>query len=394
MVFVGRAILGVSLALALVFALLHPHRARIFSSCRAVLTQPACWLLLLIVSAWIPSLFFSPTPDKSIETLVRTAAVVLFGAYLFAVLRDDEESLTWAIKALVAAAFVFSLTATIHLVFWNQLDLLVTHWGWLERFPQKEYSPAVAAGAVMIPVLIWAASTMEGRWKLGAILTCVLIIILMVKTRNRASFAGLLAGFALFAVLIALHRHRIRHVVLVVGLFLISVSIVLYVLYVKSEGVPVPDHDWPAPTWLIDWHRQFIWSFAWDQGAGHRWLGTGMNAIDKLEGSDLPSLFSANDTNIPFHPHNWLVEVLVETGFVGVTALLVTVGYMTWRMVKTYFQTSSNAMMAAICVWIIYWASGLFNFSFWSVWWQASFLILLALCLCGHANVHDKTRQI
>ena len=36
---------------------------------------------------------------------------------------------------------------------------------------------------------------------------------------------------------------------------------------------------------------------------------------------------------------------------------------------------------AATAVSIGYWVSGLFNFSFWSAWWQVSFMVLLALCL-------------
>ena len=84
---------------------------------------------------------------------------------------------------------------------------------------------------------------------------------------------------------------------------------------------------------------------------------------------------------IPAHPHNWVLEVLAETGVVGLAPLVAVVAMMLARLIRDYLRSQDPAILAATAVSIGYWVSGLFNFSFWSAWWQVSFMILLALCL-------------
>ncbi len=76
-----------------------------------------------------------------------------------------------------------------------------------------------------------------------------------------------------------------------------------------------------------------------------------------------------------------MLEVLAETGVVGLAPLVVLVAMMVARLARDYLRTGDPAVLAATAVAIGYWVSGLFNFSFWSAWWQVSFMVLLALCL-------------
>jgi len=49
--------------------------------------------------------------------------------------------------------------------------------------------------------------------------------------------------------------------------------------------------------------------------------------------------------------------------------------------IRRYITFKNPATLTAIAVAAGYWSSGLFNFSFWSAWWQCSFVLMLALCL-------------
>jgi len=50
---------------------------------------------------------------------------------------------------------------------------------------------------------------------------------------------------------------------------------------------------------------------------------------------------------------------------------------------RRYLQSRNPAFLAALLVSVGYWSSGLLNFSFWSAWWQISYLLLMAICLAG-----------
>ncbi|MBT4888025.1 MAG: O-antigen ligase family protein, partial [Rhodospirillales bacterium] len=351
LIFTGRAMIGVALILALIFIFASPKRGQFISSLKTALNHPASWFLQGIMIVWIPNLFVSPTPDKSIETIVRTGFVVLVAGFIYATLHHDRALHNKAIKALIITSFIFALIAVTALIFLPELYHLTHGNGWKPSYVQKSYKPAAAAGALMIPALFWVATSHTGKWKILSYSSCGLFLAAIFMTANKAAFAGLLAAFALFVLLTVFHRHNRTRVILTIAVFLASILAVFYWLYVTRGSMPYPDYDWPAPPWLIDWHRQSIWSFAWDQGSNNRWFGTGINAIDKLEGSKSLSPFLTSTTNIPFHPHNWAVEVVIETGFIGFFSLLAFIGYATLRMIKLYFKTSSTAIMGALCVW-------------------------------------------
>jgi O-antigen ligase len=143
--------------------------------------------------------------------------------------------------------------------------------------------------------------------------------------------------------------------------------------------------DSPIPTWLVDPPRQAIWKFSLEASSDSRWFGIGANVIDKL-----PDARNWNEVtktrNIPLHPHNWIVEILVETGIVGLFLMIATIGYYSLNLARNYLRTGDTAFMAALCVWATYWVISLFSVSYWSSWLQITFLIATAICLSGRKD--------
>ena len=111
------------------------------------------------------------------------------------------------------------------------------------------------------------------------------------------------------------------------------------------------------------------------------WTRCGIiNNINFQPGANVPIPHAMGLSMISGHPHNWIVEVLAETGVFGFIPLVVVIVILFYRFALCYARSRDPAMLAAIAAAAGYWGSGLFNFSFWSVWWQTSFILVLVIC--------------
>jgi O-antigen ligase len=77
-----------------------------------------------------------------------------------------------------------------------------------------------------------------------------------------------------------------------------------------------------------------------------------------------------------------MLELLVESGVIGLGAALVALGVFTRRLLHAA-RRGAPGVYAAIALAGAYFGSNLVNFSVWSAWWQATFVTLLALALAA-----------
>ena len=94
------------------------------------------------------------------------------------------------------------------------------------------------------------------------------------------------------------------------------------------------------PVSLIDAHRQYIWRFAF----------------------------------IPSHPHNWLLEVFLETGVFGLAFLLGALALLL-RLWLRIGVVSPGTSATGVALSVAFWSSSVLNFSIWAAWWQGVFLL-------------------
>jgi O-antigen ligase len=113
-----------------------------------------------------------------------------------------------------------------------------------------------------------------------------------------------------------------------------------------------------------------------------------MNTINFAPGADavIPNTILKLKM-IPSHPHNWVLEVMAETGVFGLLSLFGAIAVSTFHMIRKFLLNGDNAYLIAACMSVGYWVSGLFNFSFWSAWWQMSFVLIIALCLSQKSDM-------
>lgn len=382
----GPAAVAVAVVAALLLYPAMPGRAASLERLRGALTTPVVMLVLLTFATWLPNVLSSLEPMRSFTAVARTLVYVGAAAVLWSALRGDEEDR--AVRLLPAFTFAAVGIALVAILIAPELISLLRYGEW-KTVPAPIWLKASAAQAVLVvPVILLAGKRHGTTWRLVGAGAVVGLVALVWLTNNRSSMAGLLAILVVWA---ALGSSRQRHPGRTMAALLLALAVAAGVvgwLYVTRAGPAVFEVDLFAPRWLIDSHRQEIWRYAWELGEGHRWFGVGANAIDRLaNAAGAVHIPGTNADRLPGHPHNWPIEIAVETGLVGLAALVALIAAVTARLLRDFRRDGDDAVLATLLVWTGFWTAGLFNFSFWSSWWQASFLVVTAICLAARRDL-------
>lgn len=82
---------------------------------------------------------------------------------------------------------------------------------------------------------------------------------------------------------------------------------------------------------------------------------------------------------LPSHPHNWLLEILSETGVFGFTALLIALTVVAWRLLARYKKHATPQALTLIAICVAFFSASMFNFSIWTTWWLLALFVMYAL---------------
>jgi O-antigen ligase len=348
------------------------------------LGTPVARALVAMFAVWLIAVVVTLDPQRSWAVWAPTAALVAGGALLTAVLRAEPGLLRTAHRALIAGALATGIIAVAALY----IEPAVLS-------PLRTAHIAVTSDAVkalrgygsVVPclgaVVLWAGLRMGGAWRIAGVAFLPIALGIMRGTDSHAGTLGVLAALLALAIArlyVGLTRHGRRW--LIAGVATIAVAGAATILSL----LPVPPYSAPEklnmPVWLIDAHRQLIWGFAYHTGLHSPWIGYGLDTAGRVPGAKafLPG-FGATET-MPSHAHNWMLELFVESGVLGLGAALVALGVFA-RMLLHAARRNEPGAYAAIALAGAYFGSGVVNFSVWSAWWQATFLVLLALALAA-----------
>jgi O-antigen ligase len=399
----GRVIMALPLILAVLLLVWFPERRQYWRALLDQVRTPIGMMVLVTLALWLPSMVVSPLPLRSMEAWVRVPVFIGLIFFLSAMLSERQEALALALKALIITGTIATLFALFSLTFLPEVLAFFRLLGW-SAMPTTEagsflsssgsvFSPHNilksygALSVLMVPVLVWAGWRTGAGWRGLVVATVVGLLAVVWLTYNRSAIAGLFVMAVVFAGLMMLvYRRPVIYVASFVFILVVMVSLMLWLYETRFGIIPyLPEGTIGFfPSWLIDYQRQMIWDRAFDFGMDAPWFGNGINAINFLPGADAP--MPRNNLNIiPAHPHNWLVEVFAETGAIGAFALLTVVITLCLKLAGDFLRYGDTALLAALMVNVGYWGSGLLNFSFWSAWWQVSYLLMTAFCLAGRA---------
>ncbi len=382
---VGRSVLAVALGLAVIGLMLVERRSDVWRDMATAARSPLGLLVLAVVVLWLPSMAASPMPGRSFETWARVPVFLAATGLIWAVLARGREGLDLALKTLLAASAAAVIPAIVALAGLPELISLLRARGWVDANPVLNLKAFGAVALLLLPVVLLAGRRLGGRWLMTALATGAGLLVVIWMTDNRSALAGLLAMILTGGLLIVL-IHRRPKVVAAIGVALVLLVAGLTVWLHDNRGsLNLPEGVVVfLPIWLVGFQRQTIWQFALDLGREAPWFGRGLNIINFLPGAEKP--MPGGLTMIPGHPHNWLIEVFAETGLIGAIGLVLVVVALAIRLGRDYLRRRDDAVCAALMVHVGYWASGLFSFSFWSAWWQVSYLLLMAVALAGRAG--------
>lgn len=376
----GPAAIGVVLAPAALAVALTPLRAAAVQAPRLAVRAPLGRLVILVFVLWLPSLAVSVDPWLSTEAWLRGLAFVAGALILWQALASRAVTARLVPPVVLIAGAVAAATALAALYGTSEVLSFVRFQGWRPRDAALGLKAFADAGMLLIPVALWAGWRLGGLWRAVAVATTMALILVIDATTSRAAWAGVLA-MAAAAVLIWVWQRR--------SLAIVAGAAVTLAVLVAAGVAFLLDHPRPPrtvefapylPLWLIDLHRQAIWSFTWDHFLSAPLFGIGLNALNHVAGASriVPGL---NAEALPSHPHSWLLEVLAETGIVGALPLVATVAVAVWVLLRDHLRTGNACSLVAVLVSVGYWFSGLFNFSFWAAWWQLAYLTLMTVVL-------------
>jgi O-antigen ligase len=340
-------------------------------------------LIIVTLVLWIFSSLGSSFPSRSLEASIRSGLFIAIGTLIYTGLQADARLYKLCLQAFTVVSMIAIVIAVIEITFLPEIYWALRLKGWISTPLKTELKGFSSLAVIMVPVLILVAHRCRMYWSATAAITMAGVGFLVWDISNRAAIAGFLCMPLAIALCQVLRYGARKRVLVIISGFAASLAIIIvWLRFTRGHLVAkAAGSDWLIPVWLVDFQRQTIWEHALGIASKAPWFGIGPNTINFAPGADRPLPGNESLHIIPAHPHNWVVEILTETGIIGLSLLLLVIFSATYRFTRRYRQTGNIAVLAAVAIMAGYWTSGLFNFSYWSAWWQVCFLIGVAISL-------------
>lgn len=376
--FAAALVVGV---LAMLFSSASAEALRNFR--RAAVT-PQVVMAAAVLAAWIPSTVLSYLPWASVQVLARMALFLALGVWVYAYFSGQPRALDLLLKVLFVGLAFGLLVANFGIwAFPNVMVLVKGHAASSTVHAVLMVKGFASAAVVLVPFVAWAGWRLGGVWKAASLVLAIGLLALAMLAGSRAGMAGLIGALGIVLVACMTRGKSRRWAASLVLVFVLTITGILLYLSDHPHFGSVPEDVLIFPVWLVDPHRQVIWQYALDLAELRPWVGWGINTINLVPQLPGTSPIEFGVPVLPGHPHNWILEVFAETGVIGGTAMLFAVVLQFSAMLRRYRKGGDVRVLAALAASAAFFVSGLFNFSFWSAWWQVSYVLVLALLYAG-----------
>ena len=390
----GRAVFAITASLALLALLISPLRTNSWSALVCQARSPIGLFIGLIILSWSVSALASEFPIRALEASLRTGIFLGAAVLFYAALLEDRALATRCLKTLVVLTIVGTSFALIASTIFPEIYWALRFKGMRTMPLQTEFKGYSALIVLITPLLLigfWRFSTW---WRIASAVGIIQFAAITWMSSNRSAIAGLLfMAMTLSVAQIFRPAYRRRAAGIACGFMTILVGVIvwLYTSRLQIATSRAPEGDWLFPVWLIDFQRQTVWSFTLNIWERAPWFGVGPNTINFSPGANTPMPGDEKLHIIPGHPHNWVVELLAETGSIGFLILAATIGCISYLWMRWYARSGDIAVMSALLIFAGYWGSGLFNFSYWAAWWQFSLFMACAIALSHVQEIKSQS---
>ncbi len=391
----GRAVFAIIVILGLITTANKDNFQQALCVCRSQIKTSVGIFITIALICWTISALGSSLPIRSLEAVWRSWIFLFVGIFVFTVFENRAQSTELVERTLVAASLGCAIIALIEITLLPELYWALRFKGWESTPLHTELKSYSSLAVFLIPLCLAIGWSKKGWWQFLALATAITFLLLVILNYNRAAMAGLLSAGVLSLILL-LVRFGAKTFL---SLALITLgSVIWYTLdWLHTSRVDIvrksPTGDWWFPIWLVDFQRQTIWEHVSTFTLHNSpFFGIGPNTINFIPGANSPLPGNETLNLIPAHPHSWLFEIFAETGLVGCGVLVIALTLITWRLTKTYLAFGNPMVLCSLGIMASYWVSGLFNFSFWSAWWQTSFFLSMAFALaCSKKNIETQS---
>ena len=385
-------VFGVALALGLLLLLAAPGRFQLVTDLARGARTPLGMTIILTFVLWLPGVADSPDLGRSRAIWGRMVGMVIVAALIHYFL--SRGSLDACLRAMVVAALACGVITLMGLYAASPIFGLFRGKGWVDVNAAQILKYYGSALAILAPVVVWASFYLGGRWLYAGFLHLAAAFVVIFAVDSLAGLLGLVAGLVVGGIVYICQRwHLVRGRAAALFLILLAVLLVAAIAWILFklppslgagqiiDGVYHGPVETGLPVSLIDAHRQYIWRFAFDAALEAPYFGHGIDVSNYLPGASV-LIEKFNQAFIPSHPHNWLLEIFLETGAFGLAFLLAALALLL-RLWLRIGAVSPGTSAAGIAVFVAFWSSSMLNFSIWAAWWQGVFLVLSAIVLAA-----------
>ncbi len=341
--------------------------------------KPFLLIFFLLITSFSISSILSIRIERSFPVLIYFILFIFFSLTIYLVLIEKKKILNLILRLISLSLFLISLLILIY---------NLNNYSVFELIKFKGY--------MNIITLLTFINFFLFKSKLN-LLTLSFLFPNIFMTGSSSSILGIVIGFILCFIFYIIKKFDFNKFNTFLS-SLICVSIIISSGYLFIENLPkkfdpnsVENFKHKIPTNMIDVHRQFIWGFSVSKIKEKPFFGYGPDSSNFIEGSQrIIGLQRTGNMNfIPSHPHNFLIELLLETGIFGTLLflfLILIINLKVWNLSQSlrfkFFLIFFNSY---------FWGSSLVNFSFWLGWWQSSYFLLL--CLLA-SKEHFNKKQV
>lgn len=317
------------------------------------------------------SVWWAYLPDLVLPKVMRLLGLSLCGLVVCAAARLlDEGAGSQLLKALVSG-FVVAAVMVVLVPRIPEVPFLNSTSDANHNLNMANYKNVASAGMVMASVAL--AMAWRTRARLTGLLLLAAILVLTVATGN------VTGAMALIAVLPVVVASQPLGAVMIACVIVALIVMLPFVHLLAGSAVLVRDFPF-LPNSLL--HRVEIWRFAAERAWERPLLGWGLDASRDMPGggADVQVWIRLGDGQLgtfpsqilPLHPHDFLLQVWLELGFVGVGLMVLLLGVMLWACRKS--TPALAGFMAALTV-------AAASFSLWQSWWLATLFLAAAMAV-------------
>ncbi len=361
--------------------------AAIISESTRTLHNPTAVATAIFFAFALVGLFISDAPIRSISVWFRTIFYIAIAIIIWGYFSSRKFELQLAFYFLLLTTLFAGTIALISLYAWPGLIGFLTLQGTdipptTARLALKSHSVVMSC---LVPIICWLAWIRGGTWRAFGLAYPAFVYIIGVGANKQAATITLFCGLA--GMLFAFFLKKLSGKSAMIIFCSCGFMMIALISFVLSNLPSVPQElytDFYFPKSVIDYHRQVIWAFTLNNIVENFWFGIGLNTSNFLPQANaiIPQF---NQEYIPSHPHNFLLEIWLESGIFGLISVSAGIGTLLWSIYRR-LRADTPGSVALTGYFAAFWSANLYNFSFWSSWWLILFTVCIAMLFATKPN--------